>query len=170
MDDFYAARSAIFTPLPWKTFAPPFSDPVDGRNEFQSRICNTAAHNAHFLAATLGLQFFDCNSCNSFEKHFDSNVQGGIEHPLFLNVDILATKIPPYGGAVRVWVGSFYSGAVERNAEAQEPEANPKSGDLELWDSWIAFSNATSNASSEISEGIESAFKSFFATFIEARR
>ena len=29
MDDYYAARSGLIPPLPWPTFSPPFSAPID---------------------------------------------------------------------------------------------------------------------------------------------
>ncbi|HSR56356.1 MAG TPA: hypothetical protein VLN73_08935 [Alphaproteobacteria bacterium] len=43
MDDFYAVRSRFIPPLPWKTFSPPLSIPIDEGSICLSHVSNSAA-------------------------------------------------------------------------------------------------------------------------------
>lgn len=47
MATFYAARSEIITPLPWPTFALPFSHDVIGEPTFADAILDRIVHNAY---------------------------------------------------------------------------------------------------------------------------
>lgn len=82
---------------------------------WQKTICDLVVQDVALLAAQSKIQISSCIDCDTFESVVKSR-RGGLKHPIDLVVEFHTTN-DGAGGIVLVQVESFYSNAIESNAD-----------------------------------------------------
>ncbi len=134
---------------------------------WQKTLCDLLVQDVALLAAQSNIQISSCIDCDTLRSVLKSQISG-LKHPIDLVVEFRTTN-DGVGGIVLVQVESFYSNAIASNAEIASPEAAPRSGTLEFWTRWVAFSGSAVK-STELAPYVTGLIKEFFAIYISANR